>query len=469
MQNRCLRAVLFSVAILGGVQSAFAQGEEPQSHDRAAPTPPAQSPGQAEESPFGKAPDVRVGPFVPEIARAVELVFGVEPHAEVWGQPKLRALELIAASNDVRLAWLIGDLMRFTASRDRMTLLVSAATELMGIELNPINPWGRTSDHLIAWDIPAPPNYLKLKRRIYLDIDSRWERIFVEGDIDWRHVSWGGVHIDDRAFGTTDEPCNCIPAADNPEVSDVSGASWLADDAIVFGIEVNGEFRAYPRRIMEVREMVNDTLGGRDLGIPYCTLCGSAQAYFTDRMPKGVERPILRTTGLLLRSNKIMFDIQTYSVLDTFRGNAVTGPLAEAGVVLEQTGVVTTTWLKWRQAHPDTTVLVESLALGRNFDFRNNRDADGPIFPIGDRDARLPVQAEVLGVVNLAGKAIAFHEEYALAKLARGEEVVFEGVHLLLDGGGLRAVDADGKDLGGHLAFWFAWSQFHPETALWRE
>ena len=84
---------------------------------------------------------------------------------------------------------------------------------------------------------------------------------------------------------------------------------WLNDDDIVFGIEVNGEYRAYPRQIMEVREMVNDTLGGRDLGIPYCTLCGSAQAYFTDDVPEGVERPVLRTSGLLIRSNKVMYDL----------------------------------------------------------------------------------------------------------------------------------------------------------------
>lgn len=41
--------------------------------------------------------------------------------------------------------------------------------------------------------------------------------------------------------------------------------SWLKDDGVVFGIGLNGEFRAYPRRIMEVHEMVNDTLGARDL------------------------------------------------------------------------------------------------------------------------------------------------------------------------------------------------------------
>jgi hypothetical protein len=136
---------------------------------------------------------------------------------------------------------------------------------------------------------------------------------------------------------------------------------------------VNGEARAYPRRIMEVREMVNDTLGGRDLGIPYCTLCGAAQAYFTDELPEGVERPVLRTSGLLIRSNKVMYDVNTYSVFDTFLGHAVTGPLADIGLQLEQASVITTEWGAWREAYPQTTVLIEDLALGRDFDFRNRR------------------------------------------------------------------------------------------------
>ena len=51
--------------------------------------------------------------------------------------------------------------------------------------------------------------------------------------------------------------------------------------------------------------------------------------------------------------------------------------------------------------------------------------------------------------------------------LKQGNEIAYENVRLQLDAGGIRAVDADGSDLGSHEAFWFAWSQFHPETALW--
>ena len=162
-----------------------------------------------------------------------------------------------------------------------------------------------------------------------------------------------------------------------------------------------------------------------------------------------------------------MYDLETFSVFDTFLGNAVTGPLADQGVVLEQAGVVTSTWGDWLAAHPDTTVLAEELSLGRDFDFRNNRDANGPIFPIGDVDPRLPVQEDVVGIVTESGTPVAFHVASALDALGRGESIQFENVHLVIDGGGVRAVDEIGEDLGGHQAFWFAWSQFHPDTELW--
>lgn len=416
---------------------------------------------------FGQPPTVPERALSEDLQRAVRVAFIDSMVNKVWGRDQSDALFEIAASKDPRLVWIISDLMRFATGQGLNQELADAAAKLLGKELGAQDHWGGVTDHLIAWDIPAPPNYLRAKRAIFTSIVPGWEKIFVEGDIDWRLVSWGGVLIDDRAYDTTDEGCNCIPAADNPPVTSAEEASWLKDTDIVFGVEVNGEFRAYPRRIMEVREMVNDTLGGRHLGIPYCTLCGAAQAYFTDQLPKGIERPVLRTSGLLIRSNKVMYDITSHSVFDTFLGNAVTGPLAKKGLKLKQASVVTTDWGRWKKAHPQTTVLVEALALGRDFDFRNNRDANGPIFPVGDVDPRLPVHEDIIGVVTASGKPIAFQRSKAMAALLAGGEVAFENIRLKLDGGGVKAVGADGSDLGSHQAFWFAWSQFHPKTELW--
>jgi len=417
---------------------------------------------------YGQPPSVPEGPLSDDLAFAVRTVFVESLKHSTWDRDQMIALDQIATSDDPRLAWVITDMMRFTWRSQFDDALADAATTLLGITLETPNRWHEITNRLIAWDIPAHPEYLKTKRAIFTQFVDGWDNIFVEGDIDWRHVSWGGVLIDDRPYDTTDEPCNCIPASDNPETISASDATWLDDSAIVFGIEIDGEARAYPRQVMEVREMVNDTLGGRDLGIPYCTLCGSAQAYFTDELMAGMERPVLRTSGLLIRSNKVMYDITSGSVFDTFTGRAVTGDLAAKGVHLSQAAVITTDWGTWKAEHPNTSVLAEAEALGRNFDFRNGRDANGPIFPVGDVDPRLPVQEDVIGVVLSDGTPVAFQASKAVAALQSGAAVTFGDVQLKLAAGGVKVVDANGEDLGSHQAFWFAWSQFHPDTDLWR-
>ena len=416
---------------------------------------------------FGTPPAVPDGALSPAIQFAARVAFVDSTVLSVWDNNQELALSAIGRSGDPRLAWIISDMQRFVANQQQQQALVLAASELLGKTFDVENAWHDITNHLLAWDIPAPPDYLDYKRAIFTSNIPGWDELFIEGDIDWRLVSWGGVLIDNRAYGKTDDGCNCIPAADNPEVSNAEEAVWLKDDDIIFGIEVNGKARAYPRRIMEVREMINDTLGGRNLSIPYCTLCGAAQAFYTDRLPEGIKQPVLRTSGLLSRSNKVMYDLNTYSLFDTFLGRAVTGPLADKDIALTQVSVVTTDWGTWKREHPDTTVLLERYALGRNPDFRNGRDANGPIFPVGDVDPRLPVQEDVIGVITASGTPVAFPRASAFVALSRGKIIEIENVRLVLTAGGIKAVDDAGSDLGSHQAFWFAWSQFHPQTAIW--
>ena len=416
---------------------------------------------------FGVAPPVPDGPLSPAIQFAARVAFIDSTALSVWDKNQELAVAAIGRSGDPRLAWIISDMLRFAAGQQPQQALTLAASGLLGKTFDVNNAWRDISNHLLAWNIPAPPDYLNYKSAIFTLNVPGWDELFVAGDIDWRLISWGGVLIDNRAYDKTDDGCNCIPAADNPEVSSAEDATWLKDSDIVFGIEVNGEARAYPRQIMEVREMVNDTLGGRDLGIPYCTLCGAAQAFFTDEMPAGIERPVLRTSGLLSRSNKVMYDLNTHSIFDTFLGRAVTGPLAEKKLALKQVSVVTSDWGSWKREHPNTTVLLERYALGRNPNFRNGRDANGPIFPVGDVDPRLPVQEDVIGVVTASGKPVAFPRVTAFVALNRGDKVEYENIRLEIDSGGIKAVDDVGSDPGSHQAFWFAWSQFYPQTELW--
>ncbi|MGB5864895.1 MAG: DUF3179 domain-containing (seleno)protein [Sulfitobacter sp.] len=416
---------------------------------------------------YGAPPAIPNGQLDAAVTDAVEELLTIAIDQAGWAVADTAALEVIAQAKDPRLVWIITDLLRFTWRPEFRAALAGTAGQILDTSFISGSQRSDIINKMLAWDMPDYPGYLAHKRSVFTQYIPGWERIFVEGDIAWQMVDWGGVNIDARPFSTTEDVCNCIPASDNPEVSTAAEATWLNDDDIIFGLVVNGEARAYPRQIMEVREMVNDTLGGRDLGIPYCTLCGAAQAYFTDRLPAGVKRPILRTSGLLIRSNKVMYDIETYSVFDTFLGHAVTGPLAEIGLQLEQATVITADWGTWRATYPDTTVLVEALALGRDFNLRETRDANGPIFPVGDVDPRLPVHEDIIGAITANGIPVAFPRATAAAALAAGQEVAFENIRLESFAGGMRAVGSNGEAVTSHQAFWFAWSQFHSSTVLW--
>ena len=379
------------------------------------------------------------------------------------------AIARLGESGDPRVAWFLVDLMRF-AGRREMEALWDAFEELTGGELTH-GDYNAMPDRLIAWDLPAFPGYRELKGKLLTLIDRRWEPFFADAAsaIDWRLVAWGGVLMDDRHDASPGQSCfRCIPALDDPPVTDAAGGSWYPADRLVFGVVINGAARAYPKNIMEVHEMVNDTLGGRRIGMPYCTLCGSAQAYYTDAVEP--FRPVLRTSGLLARSNKLMYDLSTLSAMDTFTGRALSGPLHEAGVVLNQVSVVTSTWAAWKEAHPDTTIIARDGGQpGKSYplDPLRGRDDDGPIFPVGDVDPRLAVQERILGVESAAGLPVAFPVASAVLALQAGEPVELEGIRVALDGSGIRAFIGD-REVASHEAFWFAWSQFRPETAIWQ-
>ncbi len=423
---------------------------------------------------FPPAPDIPTGPIE---AAAVGIL------DDVWaglqsGSFDAGLLAGLGDTGDPRLGWILSDLLRFFHFGDIHDRAVSAFQRLAGLRLDddPVaerSRWQSVTDHLIAWDLPAFDAYADYKKRLLLLVDPGWAPLFADPDaeIDWRLLNWGGVRIDDRPLGAVGGcPHGCIPALDDPAVTDAAGGSWYPDDGIVFAVVIDGEARAYPRHIMEIHEMVNDTLGGRRIGVPYCTLCGSAQAFFIDDAGTGVGIPVLRTSGLLSRSNKVMYDLVTKSVFDTFTGEAVSGPLRERGVVLDQATVVTTTWGEWKAAHPGTTIVAEDGGVGRSYplDPLRGRDDGGPIFPIGDADATLGVHDQVFGVVLADGTPVAFPVAAAAAVLEAGGHVELAGVALRLDGGGVRAADPAGNEIEGHQAFWFAWSQFMPDTLLWQ-
>ncbi len=403
-------------------------------------------------------PEVPVGPLSSEVEESIRLLLERTP-VEI----PIDVIQRLGNSGDPRVLWILTDIVPFSSR----SVLGAIEEAFMRLTDTVIDDDGRLDmvNWLIAWDIPEPPGYREYKWHIFRFIEPAWGPFFADenSEIDWRLVAWGGVAIDDRLHATAENRClrGCIPAIDDPLVSDALGGDWYPEESLVFGVVVTGEARAYPKNVMEVHEIVNDSLGKRRIGVSYCTLCGSARAYFIDN--EDGFQPVLRTSGLLFRSNKLMYDRNSLSVIDAFSGRALSGPLHHAGVVLTPLSVVTSTWGDWKRAHPATTILDKLRDYPPNP--LGGRDDHGPIFPVGSVDQRLGVQELVLGV-EAADGPIAFPVTQALKVLRSGGVIQMGGVTLKQEGSGLRAFLGE-DDASAHEAYWFAWSQFKPETRVW--
>ncbi|MCA1652435.1 MAG: DUF3179 domain-containing protein [Acidobacteria bacterium] len=207
------------------------------------------------------------------------------------------------------------------------------------------------------WKLPYDPHpdYAAFKGLIYGQIDPRMRAFFppgVRASIRLDEIDWGGV------------PVNGIPPLRDPKVVSAAAAQYLKDSNVVFGLVVNDEPRAYPKRILAWHEMATDRVGGVGLTIVYCTLCGTVIPFESQARGRSFR---FGTSGLLYRSNKLMFDEETHSLWSTFEGVPVVGPLTGSGVTLQAHAVVTTTWKEWRTEHPNTTVLSLDTGYARDY------------------------------------------------------------------------------------------------------
>lgn len=159
------------------------------------------------------------------------------------------------------------------------------------------------------WSQPYQPHpdYAALKGIVYGQIDPRMRAFFpagVKATIRLDQIDWGGVKV------------NGIPPLRQPKVVSAPEASYLRDSHVVFGLVINGEARAYPKRILGWHEMAIDRIGDVDLTIVYCTLCGTVIPY--ESVVNG-RHFRFGTSGLLYQSNKLMFDEDTNSLWSTAR------------------------------------------------------------------------------------------------------------------------------------------------------
>lgn len=214
----------------------------------------------------------------------------------------------------------------------------------------------------------------------------QWSTDFSKRSIDLDEIQSGGP------------PKDGIPAIDQPRfVGPTEAAAWLDPREPVIAVEVAGQARAYPLQILMWHEIVNDTLGGQPIAVTFCPLCNASLVF--DRRLDG-RLLDFGTTGMLRKSDLVMYDRQTETWWQQFTGEAIVGELL--GHELTQVPAQIVAFETFRTAHPDGEVLSRetghSRAYGRN-PYRGYDAIDNSPFLLDDpADPRLPAMERVLSV-----------------------------------------------------------------------
>ncbi len=270
---------------------------------------------------------------------------------------------------------------------------------------------------------------------------------------------------------------------------------------------------------------------GRPVMLAYCTLCGAGVLYdvnvkdlsYSDinGVPVALGETVLEfgSTGMLMRSNKLMYDRNTDTVWNAITGEPAFGPLAASGIVLDVLPVVVTDWSSWLAAHPDSSVLSLDTGFRRNYtngaaygDYFNSVDL---MFPSWQQDTALIENKEMVFALRLGGQAKAYPLETIIPERIINDRVGGTALVIIAEatpereffepgGAAVRAYDSQGlafsagddaltllsddgrtwriteealiaddgarlERIGGHLAFWFGWFGFYPDTLVYGE
>ena len=306
------------------------------------------------------------------------------------------------------------------------------------------------------------------------------------------------------------------PCFESPD----QAAPLLHETDLIIGVERDGDARAYPVNLLSYHEIVNDVVGGEPLAITWCPLCASAVVY--DRRVGGRTLEF-GVSGFLYRSNLMLFDRKTGSLWSQLLGGAVTGRMR--GAKLRGLPFVQQTWAAWREEHPRTKVLtIRRDELGEKFTEPSSqssaRGVEESNSPYGTYVSKVPVYfpnshrgvpdaSLVLGVVDggrsKAYVVLALQRRRALNDVLAGEPLLLAAdddslsVHAFSRRVGTRTLTfravrggladretrsrwsaASGRAFAGPLAgarlervsatpaYWFAWRNFHPATAVWK-
>ena len=304
-----------------------------------------------------------------------------------------------------------------------------------------------------------------------------------EGPADWRGefplTDFGRRAIEYAEIVSDGAVRDSIPPIDDPRFVPAAEAADIGPLEPVLSIGIDGDFRAYPLRILLWHEIVNDVVGGVPVLVSYCPLCNSG-VVFDRRVGDRVLE--FGNTGRLRHLDMVMYDTATESWWQQFLGEAIMGELT--GTRLKVLPARLESLGRFRARAPGGAVLAPNDGQARPYGLTPYVGMDTAAVPRGVFPYRLPE-----GVAPLARVVVVGGEAWTLALLRRRERIERGDLIITWTPGQNSIHDAQriaqGRDVGNvvvqrrtaggledvayDVSFAFAFGAFRPDGALHHE
>lgn len=218
-----------------------------------------------------------------------------------------------------------------------------------------------------------------------------------------------------------DDVPGIVTAKEIQRINEEERGKYIVSADRIVGVVVNGEARAYPISVLNVHEVIHDTLGGIPIAVTYSWL-GDCVRVFDRRLPDGrVLR--LGISGLVYNANTLFYDRDQPEggLWLQFTGRAVSG--SDIGKELSIIPAQLASWAQWREMHEETTVITRDAAFGKRYrkaspdQYFRSPHVGLPVEPMPSEDEASPkVKDRVLVIEAPLGSG--HHRVYPLTYIA---------------------------------------------------
>jgi len=282
-------------------------------------------------------------------------------------------------------------------------------------------------------------------------------------------------------IGATDRIKMVFKPAAEVALTDISDADR------VIGILIGDQARAYPIKLANYHEVINDTVGGKPIVIAWSALADAACAMERTLPEGGVVS--FGSAGIIYQRAILLYETKTRSLWSPVRRVAITGE--HTGAVLKPVQTSLTTWQAWKRIHPATTAFVRTdpllkLNYGANpalppvdpnrpsshYLDRRNTIVLYPVYGFELTHSPMNLKTPVFGVTGPDGESVKAYTAEHLRATSGAFQDAIGGKEVTLrydpEANLLTAKDSGGEPLLTEAMLWLCWEAAHPKTEVWQ-